>query len=86
MYMNSLSSNKCVRTADLLRCLRAAAAVIGLCAFFCGVEIGRAQGTTVEEKFRQATQAMREQRLDEASEGFVSVIAASPSFAEAYFD
>jgi tetratricopeptide (TPR) repeat protein len=86
MYMNSLCSNKCARTADLLRCLRTAAAVIGLCAFSCGVEIAHAQRTTVDEKFRQATKAMREQRLDEAAKGFASVIAASPTFAEAYYN
>jgi tetratricopeptide (TPR) repeat protein len=85
--MNSLSSNKYVRTALLLHCLRAAAAgVIGLYALLCGAELARAQGTTVDEIFRQATKAMREQRLDDAAEGFSSVIAASPAFAEAYFD
>lgn len=36
--------------------------------------------------FRNATDAMREGRLDEAAAGFSSVIKASPGFAEAYFN
>jgi Flp pilus assembly protein TadD len=69
------------------RCLRpAAAGVVSLYAIFWGADIARAQRTTVDEKFRQTTEAMRQARLDEAAEGFSTVITASPTLAEAYFN
>lgn len=45
-----------------------------------------AQGTATEQKFRQATAAMREGRLDEAAKAFGSVVRDSPSFAEGFLD
>jgi tetratricopeptide (TPR) repeat protein len=38
------------------------------------------------EKFAQATQAMREGKLEQASEGFAAIIKESPGFAEAHFN
>ena len=85
MRVNFLSLR--MRTDLFLCCLRSAAAgVISLYVVFCGADVARAQGTQVDEKFRQATEAMRGEHLDEAAEGFASVIAASPTFAEAYFN
>jgi len=85
--MNSLSQCERLKMALFLPGLRVAAAgMITLCALFGAVGVARAQGASVDERFRQATQAMREQRLDEAAAGFASVIATSPAFAEAYFD
>lgn len=45
-----------------------------------------AQGTAIEQKFRQATAAMREGRLDEAGEAFGSIVKDSPSFAEGFLN
>lgn len=38
------------------------------------------------ERFGEATEAMRQGRLDEAASGFASVVSASPSFAEAHLN
>src|SRR6266705_4113752 len=43
-------------------------------------------GTDVNERFRQATVAMREGHLDQASEGFAVIIKEAPSFAEAHLN
>lgn len=40
----------------------------------------------VNDRFREATEAMRGGRLDEAAEGFASVAKAAPTFAEAFFN
>jgi tetratricopeptide (TPR) repeat protein len=45
-----------------------------------------AQSPAASEGFRQATEALRAGRLDEAAAGFSSVIAASPNFAEAHLN
>ena len=45
-----------------------------------------AQGPSANDRFRQATEAMRVGRLDEAAEGFAAVIASSSAFAEAHFN
>jgi tetratricopeptide (TPR) repeat protein len=45
-----------------------------------------AQSPEVTAAFTQATQAMRQGKLDEAGEGFAAVIKLAPGFAEAYFD
>jgi len=85
--MNSLSHGDSARADAFRRCLQwAAAGVITLYAVFSGANVGQAQRATVDQKFRQATEAMRGGHLDEAAEGFASVIAASPNFAEAYFN
>jgi tetratricopeptide (TPR) repeat protein len=46
----------------------------------------RAQSVEVNAEFSQATQAMREGRLEDAGAGFSDVIKHSPSFAAAYFN
>jgi len=45
-----------------------------------------AQGPSANDRFRQATEAMRAGRLDEAADGFAAVIASSSAFAEAHFN
>ena len=45
-----------------------------------------AQSPEVTAAFTQATQAMREGKLDEAGAGFAAVVKAYPEFAEAYFN
>jgi tetratricopeptide (TPR) repeat protein len=45
-----------------------------------------AQSPDVTAEFPQATQAMREGRLDEAATGFASIVHQVPSFAEAHFN
>jgi tetratricopeptide (TPR) repeat protein len=43
-------------------------------------------GANVNERFRQATAAMREGHLDEASQGFAAIVKEAPSFAEAHLN
>ena len=43
-------------------------------------------GTDVNERFRQATMAMREGQLGEAGEGFAAIVKENPSFAEAHLN
>jgi len=45
-----------------------------------------AQTPSSNDHFRQATEAMRAGRLDEAADGFAAVIASSSAFAEAHFN
>jgi tetratricopeptide (TPR) repeat protein len=42
--------------------------------------------STINDKFREATEAMRAGRLDEAGERFAAVVKAAPTFAEAFFN
>src|SRR5437660_2952435 len=87
MDMNSLFPSESLGADRFHRCLRPAAACVrSRCAVLGGGQIACAQSTRVDERFRQATQAMREARLDEAAAGFAWVIAASPAFAEAHFN
>jgi tetratricopeptide (TPR) repeat protein len=46
----------------------------------------RQQAPAIQDKFRQATEAMRAGRLDEAGDGFAAVVATQPAFAEAYLN
>jgi tetratricopeptide (TPR) repeat protein len=46
----------------------------------------RAQSPEVRNEFGQATQAMREGKLDEAGEGFAAIVKQAPAFAEAQFN
>jgi len=47
----------------------------------------RAQLTAASEtQFRQASEAMRQGQLDQAADGFSSIVKASPTFAEAYLN
>src|SRR5580700_10252958 len=48
--------------------------------------LAHAQSADVTAAFTQATQAMREGKLDEAGAGFAAVVKRSPGFAEAYFN
>jgi len=48
--------------------------------------LASAQSPEVAAAFKQATQAMREGKLDEAGNGFAAVTKLAPNFAEAYFD
>ena len=58
-----------------------------ICTFmFTRGDASPAQTIPSSERFRQATEAMRAGRLDEASEGFATVIVSSPTFAEAHFN
>src|ERR1700719_1084152 len=59
--------------------------------FWLPVCLGVAQSASgqtmaVSERFRQATEAMRAGQLEEAAQGFASVTATSPGFAEAHFN
>jgi tetratricopeptide (TPR) repeat protein len=45
-----------------------------------------AQAPATSDDFRQASEAMRNGNLDQAAEGFASVIKQNPTFAEAYFN
>jgi tetratricopeptide (TPR) repeat protein len=56
-------------------------------AFVSGfLTLAEAQSAEVTAQFAQATQAMREGKLDEAGAGFAAVVKQSPGFAEAYFN
>jgi tetratricopeptide (TPR) repeat protein len=48
--------------------------------------LAQAQSAGVTAEFAQATQAMREGKLDEAGAGFAAVVKRLPGFAEAYFN
>jgi tetratricopeptide (TPR) repeat protein len=50
------------------------------------LNLAHAQSSDVNAQFAQATQAMREGKLDEAGSGFAAVTKQSPGFAEAYFN
>jgi tetratricopeptide (TPR) repeat protein len=68
------------------RCL-VAQGVFWACLLSWTASLAAAQGgTDVNERFRQATVAMREGRLDEASEGFAAILKETPSFAEAHLN
>lgn len=45
-----------------------------------------AQGPDTAVAFNQATQAMREGKIEDAAAGFAAIVKQSPSFAEAYFN
>src|SRR5713226_9871178 len=40
----------------------------------------------VDNRFRQASEAMRNGKLDEAAEGFTAIVKQAPTFAEAHFN
>ncbi len=60
-------------------------AAVSVLAVFWALPLLRAQ-TPDPAAFTQATQAMREGKLDVAAAGFSAIIKQSPSFAEAYFN
>jgi len=57
-----------------------------LVASVCGAHLACGQSAPMNERFQQATQAMRAGHLDEAAQGFQAVTAAQPGFAEAHFN
>jgi len=60
--------------------------VFCLLIFLCVAVVTRAQNATVEEQFRQATDAMKAGRLDDAAQTLSSIVSASPTFAEAHLN
>src|SRR5690349_6877935 len=48
--------------------------------------VASAQSVSIEERFHQATEAMRAGRLDEAGDKFAAIAKDSPSFAEAHLN
>jgi len=74
------------RRATCCRCL-IAQTVFWVCLVSWTANFAAAQGDTdVNERFRQATMAMREGHLDEAGEGFAAIVKETPSFAEAHLN
>lgn len=54
---------------------------------FYWAPIVRAQvNPAIEQQFQQASEAMRQGKLDQAAEGFVAVVKTAPTFAEAYLN
>ncbi|HTF24218.1 MAG TPA: tetratricopeptide repeat protein [Candidatus Limnocylindria bacterium] len=64
----------------------AARSVLCICVLLIVSDQLRAQNPAIDEKFRQATEAMKEGRLDDADTGFTAVVREAPNFAEAYFN
>jgi tetratricopeptide (TPR) repeat protein len=56
------------------------------CALLCVTTTARAQSADVNTAFAQATQAMREGKLEEAGAGFADIVKQTPAFAEAHFN
>src|SRR6266849_7109149 len=74
------------RLAIRSRCL-IAQTVFWVCLLSWTATLAAAQGgTDVNERFRQATAAMREGHLDDAGEGFAAIVKEIPSFAEAHLN
>ncbi len=64
-----------------------AQAVFWVCLLSWTATLAAAQGgTDVNERFRQATVAMREGHLDAASAGFAAIVKETPNFAEAHLN
>src|SRR5437879_169124 len=75
-----------LRRATCSRCW-IAQGMFWVCILSCTASLAAAQGgTDVNERFRQATVAMREGHLDQASEGFAVIVKEAPSFAEAHLN
>ena len=54
--------------------------------FFAARPLSGQTDPAASDKFREATEAMRAGRLDEAADAFASVVKAAPTFAEAYLN
>src|SRR5260370_1084681 len=54
----------------------------------CGVTVSlwAQRSPDVDDRFRQATEAMRNGKLEEAGEGFTAVVSQAPTFAEAHLN
>src|SRR6266571_513637 len=63
-------------------------APLGFAWLFLSIATGlcAAQASAVPPEFIQATQAMREGRLNEAAAGFAAAVKRQPTFAEAHFN
>ena len=64
---------------------------INLLLLFCGWLVplcfaGQQAPAVTDARFREATEALREGRLDDAAQGFAAVIKDAPGFAEAHFN
>ncbi len=82
-------SSLCSETAKtvFLRLRFKALKCVGVCIFVLACcRTLAAQTPSSNDHFRQATEAMRAGRLDEAADGFAAVIASSSAFAEAHFN
>jgi tetratricopeptide (TPR) repeat protein len=74
------------RSATCRRCL-IARGVVWVCVLSWSASLAAAQGgADVNERFRQATAAMREGHLEQAGDGFASIVKEVPSFAEAHLN
>jgi tetratricopeptide (TPR) repeat protein len=60
--------------------------LVGTLLLVCAVQLRGQADPAINGKFRQATEAMRTGRLDEAADGFASVTKAAPTFAEAFLN
>src|SRR5216684_7690643 len=59
-----------------------------LLCMICGVMVPlwAQRSSSVDDRFRQATEAMRKGNLEEAGEGFAAIVKQAPSFAEAHLN
>jgi tetratricopeptide (TPR) repeat protein len=60
--------------------------VLLCCVLLCVTPTVGAQSADVNTSFAQATQAMREGKLEEAGAGFAEIVKQTPAFAEAHFN
>src|SRR5713226_2389357 len=75
------------RRATSSRCLIVPGVFWVVCILSLAASLAAAQrDTDVTERFRQATLAMREGHLEEAREGFASIVKETPTFAEAHLN
>jgi tetratricopeptide (TPR) repeat protein len=67
--------------------LRLVSSLLVLC-MICGVTVPlwAQRSPSVDDRFRQASEAMRKGNPEEAAEGFAAVVKAAPSFAEAHLN
>ena len=80
-HTSNLFRNRFVRAASA--CL---ALMLFLCPLPCLQTVAAQTAESSNDQFRQATEALKQGRLDEAASGFASVVAAAPTFAEAYLN
>ena len=88
MTMQQASRLRSCRPTRLSLCRRLASFSLLGCAFHLtlAIQLQGQANLAVNEKFHQATEAMRAGHLDEAAEGFVAVAKSAPTFAEAFLN
>ena len=86
MMHNSSCCRRLGGEGSLRRRPKCATILLGCFAFLFGCNPLWAQAPTDSEDFRQASEAMRNGNLNQAAEGFASVIKQNPTFAEAHFN